>query len=200
MVGDRLGQRFSLPARVDRRGVRRSGGHRRVRRDEPLSADIALRGKQGGLRPLARAWQRTYGRPVIVTNTCNNYGPYQIREKLKRGRVGETYAIGANETHANCAVVEGICAAIDAVAGSGEPSTRRLIAFVADRPAHDYRYAVDPAKVMREFGWRPSRSFADGLKQTVDWYLANEAWWLHILAGGYEAERLGLQGRTAAAR
>jgi dTDP-glucose 4,6-dehydratase len=53
---------------------------------------------------------------------------------------------------------------------------------------------------MREFGWRPSRSFADGLKQTVDWYLANEAWWRDILAGGYEAERLGLQGRTAAAR
>jgi dTDP-glucose 4,6-dehydratase len=189
---------------------------------------------------LARAWQRTYGLPVIVTNTCNNYGPYQFPEKLiplailrarlgksiplygdgsnvrdwihvddhadalitvlKRGRVGETYAISANETHNNRSVVEGICDAIDALAGSTETSARRLIEFVADRPGHDYRYALDPAKVMHEFGWRPSRSFADGLKQTVDWYLANEAWWRDILAGGYEAERLGLQARAAAAR
>lgn len=189
---------------------------------------------------LARAWQRTYGLPVIVTNTCNNYGPYQFPEKLiplailrarlgksiplygdgtnvrdwihvddhadaliavlKRGRVGETYAISANETHTNHAVVEGICDAIDAITGAGEQSTRGLITFVADRPGHDYRYALDSAKMMREFAWRPSRSFADGLKQTVDWYLANEVWWRDILAGGYEAERLGLPGRAAAAR
>ena len=189
---------------------------------------------------LARAWQRTYGLPVIVTNTCNNYGPYQFPEKLiplailrarlgksiplygdgtnvrdwihvddhadalitilKRGRIGETYAISANETHSNKSVVEGICDAIDAIGtASGRPA-RALIEFVTDRPGHDYRYALDPAKVMQEFRWRPSREFSQGLRQTVDWYLANETWWRAILAGGYEAERLGLQIRTSATR
>ena len=189
---------------------------------------------------LARAWHRTYELPIIVTNTCNNYGPYQFPEKLiplvilrarlgrsiplygdgtnvrdwihvddhvdaligilKRGRVGETYAISANETHTNKSVVEGICDAIDASeTASGRPA-RTLIEFVTDRPGHDYRYALDPAKVMREFGWRPSRDFSQGLKQTVEWYLANEAWWRAILADGYEGERLGLIVRPSAAR
>lgn len=187
---------------------------------------------------LARAWQRTYGLPVIVTNTCNNYDPYQFPEKLiplailrarlgkaipiygtgsnvrdwihvddhadalmavlARGRVGETYAIGANETHSNLAVVEGICAAIDELVGKGQQGSR--IEFVTDRPGHDYRYALNPAKVMNEFGWRAARDFSQGLRQTVSWYLDNESWWRAILAGGYDAERLGLQSAPVAVR
>jgi dTDP-glucose 4,6-dehydratase len=187
---------------------------------------------------LARAWQRTYGLPVIVTNTCNNYGPYQFPEKLiplailrarlgkaipiygtgsnvrdwihvddhadalmavlARGRVGETYAISANEMHTNLTVVEGICAAIDELLGKGKQGAR--IEFVTDRPGHDYRYALNPAKVMTEFGWRAARDFPQGLRQTVSWYLDNESWWRAILAGGYDVERLGLQSAPVAAR
>lgn len=88
-------------------------------------------------------------------------------------------------------VVESICDILDA--RRPMPGTRRrsLITFVTDRPGHDRRYAIDPAKAERELGWTPSENFASGLARTVDWYLANRWWWEPIRASTYAGERLG---------
>ena len=81
----------------------------------------------------------------------------------------------------------------------GGGSYRDLITFVADRPGHDRRYAIDPSKIERELGWTPAESFETGLAKTVDWYLDNEWWWGPIRDGRYAGERLGAprQGRRA---
>jgi dTDP-glucose 4,6-dehydratase len=73
-------------------------------------------------------------------------------------------------------------------------SRESLIRFVDDRPGHDLRYAIDPSRVERELGWRPSCVFEDGLRATVRWYLDNRGWWERILTGEYRTERLGLGG------
>jgi dTDP-glucose 4,6-dehydratase len=76
-------------------------------------------------------------------------------------------------------VAQTICDLIDALAkplANGEPR-RKLITFVADRPGHDFRYAMNAAKLGSELGWRPAMPFADGLRRTVEWYAANRAWW-----------------------
>ena len=70
---------------------------------------------------------------------------------------------------------------------------RDLIAFVADRPGHDLRYAIDASKIARELGWTPAETFTSGMRKTVAWYLANEAWWRQVQDGSYQGERLGLQ-------
>lgn len=70
---------------------------------------------------------------------------------------------------------------------------RDLIAFVADRPGHDLRYAIDASKIARELGWTPAETFTSGMRKTVAWYLANEAWWRRVQDGSYQGERLGLQ-------
>lgn len=116
-----------------------------------------------------------------------------LLQVVERGRPGETYVIGAREERTNLQVVEGICDAVDAAAGllAGGPR-RRLIGFVADRPGHDFRYAIDPAKLRGELGWQAATPFADGLRQTVEWYLANRAWWERVQARRYAGERLGL--------
>ena len=69
-----------------------------------------------------------------------------------------------------------------------------LIAFVADRPGHDRRYAIDPSKIERELGWRARESFETGLAKTIDWYLAREDWWRPIRDGSYAGARLGTAG------
>jgi dTDP-glucose 4,6-dehydratase len=68
----------------------------------------------------------------------------------------------------------------------------QLITYVADRPGHDVRYAIDASKIERELGWKPRETFESGLRKTVEWYLANEPWWRAILEGTYQGERLGL--------
>lgn len=95
---------------------------------------------------------------------------------FERGRVGETYAIGAREEHSNIAMVARICDLLDARVPIGV-KRRSLIEFVADRPGHDRRYAIDPSKIEAELGWKPSISFADGLASTVDWYLDHGDRW-----------------------
>ena len=79
---------------------------------------------------------------------------------------------------------------IEALPPGNEPR-RRLIAFVADRPGHDRRYAIDASKVERELGWRAQKTFETGIEETVRWYLNNRAWWQAVLDGGYKAQRLG---------
>ena len=71
---------------------------------------------------------------------------------------------------------------------------RDLITFVADRPGHDLRYAIDASKIARELGWLPQETFESGMRKTVQWYLANESWWKQVQDGSYQGERLGLKG------
>lgn len=180
---------------------------------------------------LARAWHRTYGLPVIVSNCSNNYGPFHFPEKLiplvilnalegrplpvygdgsnirdwlfvedharalhrivTAGRPGETYNVGGRNERTNRTVVETICRALDEVRPDGGPH-ERLITFVADRPGHDHRYAIDATKLETELGWRAAETFETGIVKTVRWYLDNEWWWRPLRDGVYGGERLGL--------
>ena len=113
-----------------------------------------------------------------------------------RGEPGETYNIGGHNERKNIEVVETICQLLEELAPDkpqGVAHYRDLIAFVADRPGHDLRYAIDASKIARELGWTPAETFTSGMRKTVAWYLANEAWWRRVQDGSYQGERLGLQ-------
>jgi dTDP-glucose 4,6-dehydratase len=117
----------------------------------------------------------------------------------RTGRVGETYNVGARCERTNLSVVEALCDLVDDAAPpliNGQ-SRRSLITYVSDRPGHDHRYAIDPTKLESELGWKPRVTFGAGLKSTVDWYLANEAWWRPIRDGIYSGERIGVLGDVA---
>lgn len=191
---------------------------------------------------LVRAWHRTYGLPVLLTNCSNNYGPYHFPEKfiphmilnalagkalpvygdgqqvrdwlyvedharalvtvIERGRPGETYNIGGHNEVRNIDVVEQLCDLLERHAAGRKPAGlahfRELIEFVADRPGHDVRYAIDAGKIGRDLGWQPRETFASGLEKTLLWYLDNEHWWRPVLDGSYRLERLGLTTGAAA--
>ncbi|ACS41710.1 dTDP-glucose 4,6-dehydratase [Methylorubrum extorquens] len=115
---------------------------------------------------------------------------------LERGRLGETYLLGGRAVRNNLAVVNALCAAFDRLRPESGPH-ERLISFVADRPGHDRRYAIDPSKAEAEVGWRPTKVFEQALEETVRWYLDNEAWWRPIREGRYSGERLGLAPKSA---
>ncbi len=180
---------------------------------------------------LARAWHHTYGLPVIVSNTTNNYGPWQFPEKLiplvllnaieekplpvygdganmrdwlfvddhadallrvvETGTPGETYCIGARQPRKNLDVVKTICAILDRKLPSANGARERLITFVKDRPGHDFRYEIDCSYAETALGWKAAHDFETGLAATIDWYLANTAWWRAIRAKKYTGERLG---------
>ncbi|CAM3606530.1 dTDP-glucose 4,6-dehydratase 2 [Pseudomonas reidholzensis] len=183
---------------------------------------------------LVRAWQRTYGLPVLLTNCSNNYGPYHFPEKLiplvilnalagkplpvygngqqvrdwlfvedharalltvvSNGQVGETYNIGGHNEQKNIDVVRAICALLDELGPqrpAGVTHYADLISFVADRPGHDLRYAIDAGKIERELGWVPEETFESGLRKTVQWYLENLEWCGRVQDGSYQGERLG---------
>ncbi|MEO5578100.1 MAG: dTDP-glucose 4,6-dehydratase [Sphingomicrobium sp.] len=111
---------------------------------------------------------------------------------LTKGRVGQSYNVGGRAERTNLQVVEAICDLLDQRRPLADGQSRRsLITFVADRPGHDRRYAIDPAKIERELGWRADHSFEVGLAETIDWFLANEAWWRPIRDGHYSGARLG---------
>ena len=185
---------------------------------------------KAGADHLARAWHRTYGLPVMITNCSNNYGPYQFPEKLiplmfinalegealpiygdgrqrrdwlhvsdhcsailrvlADGRAGRVYNIGGNAERDNIEVVQLLCDLLDERVPGAHPR-RELIEFVTDRPGHDRRYAINPARIRDELGWQPAVKFEQGLAATVDWYLANRDWWQRIRDGRYRSERLG---------
>jgi dTDP-glucose 4,6-dehydratase len=101
---------------------------------------------------------------------------------LRRGRLGETYNIGGHNEWANLRIVELICDTIDELAPALGGSSRRLITFVEDRLGHDRRYAIDATKIQKELGWTPAHKFEDGIRETVQWYLDNQAWVKTVLA------------------
>lgn len=183
---------------------------------------------------LVRAWNRTYGLPILVTNCSNNYGPFHFPEKLiplmilnalqgkplpvygngqqirdwlfvedharalfkvvTEGVVGEAYNIGGHNEKANLDVVHGICELLEELAPNkpkGVNFYKNLITYVKDRPGHDVRYAIDASKIQRELGWMPEESFETGLRKTVQWYLDNQEWCLHIQDGTYQNRKKG---------
>jgi dTDP-glucose 4,6-dehydratase len=111
---------------------------------------------------------------------------------LGGGRPGETYNVGGLNEWANLDVVRLICTLLDArVPRKDGKSYSCQIEFVADRPGHDRRYAIDCSKIQRELGWKPAESFETGLAKTVDWFIANRAWCAEITSKRYARERLG---------
>ena len=110
----------------------------------------------------------------------------------EKGVPGETYNVGGHNERTNLEVVKTICSILDDL--KPRPSGAKyenLIRFVADRPGHDLRYAIDPAKLMGDLGWKPRENFDSGIRNTVKWYLENEWWWRPIHEKKYSGERLG---------
>jgi len=115
-----------------------------------------------------------------------------IRRVLEAGRVGETYNVGGDAERENIAVVKTLCRLLDERRPLADGRSREsLITFVADRPGHDRRYAIDAEKLKRELGWAPSVTFEEGMARTVDWYLAHQPWVQRVLDGSYRLERIG---------
>jgi dTDP-glucose 4,6-dehydratase len=165
---------------------------------------------------LVRAWHRTYGLPVLITHCSNNYGPYQLPDKLipltirnalqgkplpvygsganvrewlhvddharalrrtlAAGTPGNTYGIGGETASTNLEIVRAICEILDRLAPRAAGAYWKLVEFVADRPGHDRRYAVDDTRIREELGWRPLERFETGLAKTVKWYVDNREW------------------------
>ncbi len=175
---------------------------------------------------LVRAYHKTYGLPVTISNSSNNYGPYQFPEKLIplmilralewkplpvygdglhvrdwihvedhchgiwrimcQGERGQIYNVGAETEMQNLCLVQRICDLVDEMVPPLPGRSRReLITFVADRPGHDRRYALDTSKIRRELGWSPLRTFEEGLRETVRWYIDNKAWVESVQSGEY---------------
>ncbi len=190
---------------------------------------------------LVRAWHRTYGLPVMITNCSNNYGPYHFPEKLiplmilnamegkplpvygkgeqirdwlyvedharalytvlTTGKVGETYNIGGWNEKKNIDVVLTLCQILEDLVPdkpTGIARYKDLITFVADRPGHDQRYAIDARKIECDLGWKPVETFESGLLKTVQWYINNPEWCKHVQDGSYQRQRLGTQSSVDA--
>jgi dTDP-glucose 4,6-dehydratase len=110
---------------------------------------------------------------------------------LQRGQVGRSYNIGGENEVSNIDLVRKICAVLDEMHPAGAPHDQ-LITFVADRPGHDLRYAIDPSRMREELGWRPSVTLEEGLRKTVRWYLDNQDWWRALQARDGVGQRLGV--------
>ncbi|MCG7496862.1 dTDP-glucose 4,6-dehydratase [Vibrio sp. Of7-15] len=114
---------------------------------------------------------------------------------VTEGEVGETYNIGGHNEKANIDVVKTICSLLEELVPNkpeGIAYYQDLITYVADRPGHDVRYAIDASKIERELGWKPEETFESGIRKTVKWYLENKQWWSRVLDGSYAGERLGV--------
>jgi dTDP-glucose 4,6-dehydratase len=116
-----------------------------------------------------------------------------LRLVLNKGKLGEVYNVGGLNERTNLEVVHTLCDLLDELRPESPHAPHRsLIKFVTDRPGHDMRYAIDASKIQRELGWQPRETFESGLRKTVEWYLANDAWCQATGDGRYQGERLGL--------
>ncbi len=109
----------------------------------------------------------------------------------EKGRNGETYNVGGHNERTNLEVVQTVCRILDELKPRANGRYEELITYVADRPGHDLRYAIDPTKLMTELGWKPEENFDTGIRKTVAWYLENDWWWKPIHERKYSGERLG---------
>jgi dTDP-glucose 4,6-dehydratase len=181
--------------------------------ETPYDPSSPYSASKAGSDHLVRAYGRTYGMDVVITNCSNNFGPYQYPEKLipviirnirdnkalpvygdgknvrdwlyvedhcsalhavmERGQPGRSYNVGTRNEWSNIALVERLCDLMDAALVRPLGSSRALITYVADRPGHDHRYAIDPSRLERELGWRPAHSFDEAIAHTVRWYVDN---------------------------
>jgi dTDP-glucose 4,6-dehydratase len=141
------------------------------------------------------------GRPLPVYGKGDNIRDWlyvddharALRLVLEKGVPGETYNIGGHNERTNISVVREICRLMDEMRpDSPHAPHAKLITFVADRPGHDRRYAIDAGKIAHDLGWRPRETFETGLRRTVAWYLEHEGWCRNVQSGGYRQERLGL--------
>jgi dTDP-glucose 4,6-dehydratase len=140
------------------------------------------------------------GKPLPVYGKGQNVRDWLFVEDHARaltrvfeaGRPGQSYIIGGHSERTNIDVVQTICATLDALRPRDDGNYADLIEYVADRPGHDHRYAIDPTKIDRELGWRAEESFESGIEKTVRWYLDNDWWWRPIVERNYAGERLGL--------
>lgn len=115
-----------------------------------------------------------------------------IRRVLESGRVGETYNVGGDAERQNLEVVKAICRLLDERSPLADGRSREsLITFVADRPGHDRRYAIDASKLKNELRWAPTVTFDEGIALTVGWYMDNQPWVQRVLDGSYRLERIG---------
>jgi len=149
------------------------------------------------------------GRPLPVYGSGSNVRDWLYVEDHARalvrvvmeGKVGQTYCIGGRSERTNLQVVKAICAALDKRSPREDGrSYDEQVEFVADRPGHDRRYAIDPTKIERELGWLAEENFETGLAKTVDWYLAREDWWRPLREQSYSGERLGTGAVVASSR
>ena len=113
---------------------------------------------------------------------------------LEKGALGRSYNIGGENEKTNLDLVRTLCAILDDLCPKTSGSYADQISFVTDRPGHDARYAIDPARIRTELGWRPSVTVEQGLRRTVQWYLDNEAWWKPLQARHGVGQRLGTAG------
>jgi dTDP-glucose 4,6-dehydratase len=110
---------------------------------------------------------------------------------VQKGAVGRSYNIGGGNECSNLDLVKTLCAILDDKRPRAQGSYADQITFVADRPGHDARYAIDPSRIEEELGWRPSVTVEEGLARTVEWYLDNEDWWRALLTRDGVGKRLG---------
>jgi len=109
-----------------------------------------------------------------------------LRLVLEKGKTGDTYNIGGHNEKTNLEVVKNICALLDKLMpNSNYAPYESLITYVADRPGHDVRYAIDASKIEKELGWVPQETFESGLRKTIEWYLENHRWLEHVASGAY---------------
>lgn len=116
-----------------------------------------------------------------------------IRLVIEKGKVGETYNIGGHNEIKNIEIVKLICRILDElIPAANKQPYESLITYVADRPGHDLRYAIDASKIQQELGWTPKETFETGIRKTIQWYLDNKEWWQKIQEKKYQQQRLGL--------
>ncbi len=141
-----------------------------------------------------------HGKPLPIYGDGSNVRDWLFVEDhadalllvVERGEIGRTYNIGGENERSNLQLVQAICGILDRLRPREDGSSYAdLITFVADRPGHDARYAIDPSRIRNELGWRPSVTVEEGLERTVQWYLDNEDWWQPLMGRQGVGQRLG---------